>query len=139
MVVTGSEREAGAVEIVAGNGRVPALVGVTSLPELAALVERADVVVCGNTLPLHLADAMGTPVVGLYAGTDLESQWRPREVPSRLLRVETPCYPCYLIDCPIGQPCLDIAPEAVVAAVMELLSPADDVQVREPAATGGVR
>lgn len=118
LLVTGTEREAGLVERVAalaGGARV--LAGATALPEYAALIARAAAVVCGNTLPLHLADAVGTPVVALYAGTDLEEQWRPRATPARLLRRPTPCYPCYRFDCPFGQPCLEIAPDAVVAAV----------------------
>ena len=122
VVITGTAREA---ELV---GRVAALADgacvlaeATTLPEYAALVERAAAVVCGNTLPLHLADAVGTPVVALFAGTDLEEQWRPRSTPARLLRRPTPCYPCYRFDCPIGQPCLAIEPAEVVATVAALL------------------
>jgi ADP-heptose:LPS heptosyltransferase len=120
-VVTGTQREQALIDaVVAGSGAVACLAGM-SLATYAAVIEAASAVVCGNTLPLHLADAFGTPVVALYSGTDLESQWRPRTVPHRLLRVETPCHPCYLIECPIGQPCLDIAPETAVGAVLELV------------------
>lgn len=122
VLVTGSEREATAVGIVSSGGRLPSLVGATTLPEFAAIVGLAQGVICGNTLPLHLADAMGTPVVCLYSGTDLESQWAPRSVPSRCLRVETPCHPCYLFECPIGLPCLDIAPGDVVKAVCKVIA-----------------
>lgn len=97
------------------------LVGQSSLPEYAALIERAALVICNNTLPLHLADAVRTPVVALYSGTDLEEQWRPRTTLSRLLRQKTACHPCYLFTCPIGLPCLDIAPQTVVDAAEELL------------------
>lgn len=96
------------------------LAAATTLPEYAALIERAAVVTCGNTLPLHLADAVGTPVVALFARTDLEEQWCPRATPARLLRRPTPCYPCYRFDCPIGQPCLAVEPAEVVAAVTTL-------------------
>ena len=58
----------------------------------------------------------------LFSGTDYEEQWRPRTVRNRLLRRETPCHPCYLFECPIGLPCLDIAPEEVVAVVEEILA-----------------
>ncbi|NJN17414.1 MAG: glycosyltransferase family 9 protein [Oscillochloris sp.] len=97
------------------------LVGSTSFAEFAALVEGAAVVICGNTLPLHLADAVGTPVVGLYSGTDLESQWQPRVTAHTLLRQPTPCAPCYLFDCPIGLPCLAIPPNDVAVAALALL------------------
>jgi ADP-heptose:LPS heptosyltransferase len=123
VLVTGIDREAALIEtIMAQAPGARALVGGTELAEFAALVERAALVICGNTLPLHLADALGTPVLGLYSGTDYEGQWRPRVVPHRLLRQPTPCHPCYLFQCPIGLPCLDIEPAAVVAAAETLLA-----------------
>ncbi|MBK9714676.1 MAG: glycosyltransferase family 9 protein [Kouleothrix sp.] len=122
VLVTGVERERALVETVLA--RAPdarCLLGGTSLPEYAALVERAALVICGNTLPLHLADALMTPALALYSGTDYDEQWRPRFTRSRLLRRPTPCYPCYLFQCPIGQPCLDIEPEEVVEEAESLI------------------
>ena len=43
------------------------LVGRTSLKELLALIARADVVLCPDSGPAHMATAVGTPVIGLYA------------------------------------------------------------------------
>ncbi|MCU0491127.1 MAG: glycosyltransferase family 9 protein [Chloroflexaceae bacterium] len=129
VLVTGVGREAAAVETVLHHAPMAHnLLGGTTLAEYAALVERAALVICGNTLPLHLADALGTPVLGLYSGTDYESQWTPRVARHRLLRRPTPCHPCYLFQCPIGLPCLAIPPEEVVAAALELLA------AREPLA-----
>ena len=122
VVLTGTAREAEMIGRAAALATgVHMLVDATTLPEYAALIARAAVVVCGNTLPLHLADAVGTPIVALYSGTDLEEQWRPRAARARLLRRPTPCYPCYRFDCPIGQPCLAIEPDEVVAAVAALV------------------
>jgi ADP-heptose:LPS heptosyltransferase len=122
VLVTGVEPERAAVEEAAA-GVARALVGRTTLGELAALIEGASVVLCGNSLPLHLADAVGTPVVALYSGTDRETQWAPRFTRSRILRRDTTCHPCYLFECPIGLPCLDVDPAAVAAAALELLRP----------------
>ena len=132
LVVTGSERERDLLESVAGdNDAVPVLTDL-SIQEFAALIARASAVVCGNTLPLHLADATGTPVVALYSGTDLVSQWRPRFAPSRVLQRATDCAPCYRFTCPIGLPCLDVDPQEVVAAIEALvpLAPASTGQPR---------
>jgi ADP-heptose:LPS heptosyltransferase len=121
LVVTGSERERDLLESVAGdNDAIPVLTDL-SIQEFAALIARASAVVCGNTLPLHLADATGTPVVALYSGTELISQWGPRFTPSRVLQRATDCAPCYRFTCPIGLPCLDIDPEEVVAAIEALV------------------
>lgn len=144
VIVTGTERERATVEaVVAAAHPTPLahLIGGTTLPEYAALISTAVVVVCGNTLPMHLADATRTPAVVLYSGTDLESQWRPRATRAVLLRQPTPCHPCYRFDCPIGLPCLDIAPETVLAATEALTKPATDAasEVRAFAATSPVR
>jgi ADP-heptose:LPS heptosyltransferase len=123
VLVTGTAREQ---ELMAKMrqcaGDFPLLLGETTLSEYAALVERAALVICNNTLPLHLADAAQTPVLSLYSGTDYEEQWQPRVTRARLLRRETPCHPCFLFECPIGQPCLDITPAEVVTAAEELLA-----------------
>jgi ADP-heptose:LPS heptosyltransferase len=122
LVVTGSERERDLLEIVVGdNDAIPVFTDL-SMQEFAALVAQASAVVCGNTLTMHLADATRTPVVALFSGTDLVSQWTPRFAPSRLLQRATDCAPCYRFTCPIGLPCLDVDPEEVVAAV-EALAP----------------
>jgi ADP-heptose:LPS heptosyltransferase len=131
LIVTGSERERDLLEIVAGDGGAIPILTDLSIEEFAALVARASAVACGNTLPLHLADATGTPVVALYSGTDLISQWRPRFAPSRVLQRATDCAPCYRFTCPIGLPCLDVDPEEVVAAI-EALAPLAPVPTFDP-------
>jgi ADP-heptose:LPS heptosyltransferase len=97
------------------------LIGVTSLPQLAALIADTQLVLTNNTSTMHLADATRTPSVIMFAGTEYESQWRPRHGPSRLLRQPTTCSPCYAFTCPYHLECLDIPPEQVVAAGLELL------------------
>ncbi len=135
VLVTAVEREADLVAEIARHAPAAAcLVGGTTLSEYAALVDEAVLVICGNTLPLHLADALETPVLGLYSGTDYEEQWRPRYTRSRLLRRPTACHPCYLFTCPIGMPCLDIPPEEVVEVAEALIANqpsnrANDVQL----------
>jgi ADP-heptose:LPS heptosyltransferase len=80
---------------------------------------------------MHLADATDTPVVALYAGTDEISQWRPRRAPARILQNPVPCSPCYLFECPIGTPCLDISPTDVIHHIEALVTPVDVLAPRE--------
>lgn len=100
------------------------LIGDTSVPELAALVANARLVLANDSLVMHLADATRSPSVVLYSGTEYESQWQPRHSPHRLLRRPTPCSPCYAFNCPYNLECLDIPPEEVVAAGLALLQSA---------------
>jgi ADP-heptose:LPS heptosyltransferase len=122
VLVTGVEREEHLLtEVQQQAPTVSYLLGQISLPEYAALLARAALVICNDTLPMHLADAVRTPEVVLFSGTDCEEQWRPRSTPARLMRRPTPCHPCYLFECPIGLPCLDIPPEEVVEVAETLL------------------
>lgn len=122
VLVTGVEREAALLHEVQQNApNVSILREKMTLAQYAALIERAALVICNDTLPMHLADALCTPEVVLFSGTDYEEQWRPRSTVARLLRRPTPCHPCYLFECPIGLPCLDITPEEVVAEAETLL------------------
>jgi ADP-heptose:LPS heptosyltransferase len=125
VVIVGTEREVALAEVVVDAcPRAVSLAGRTTFPELAAVVARASLVLCGNSATLHLADAFRRPVVALYSGTDRESEWGPRSAPARLLRIETFCAPCRRFDCPYAMACLDIEPDRVVEAALDLISPA---------------
>lgn len=97
------------------------LIGKTSLAELAALIEGAGLVLTNNTSVMHIADASQTLMVVLFAGTEQISQWHPRHSTNRLLNRSTICSPCYAMTCSYQMQCLDIEPEEVVRAGLELL------------------
>ncbi|MFD1542992.1 glycosyltransferase family 9 protein [Nonomuraea guangzhouensis] len=79
VVVTGKEREL--IAYVAHDVAVD-LGGRTTLSQLAALIERAGVLVAGNTGTAHLAAVVGTPAVSLFAPRSLlSSRWAPYGVP----------------------------------------------------------
>lgn len=73
------------------------LAGQLSLGELAALIARADLVISNNSGPAHLAAALGTPVVDLYALTN--PQHTPWRVPARVLNHDVPCRNCLTDQC----------------------------------------
>ncbi|MFI7434779.1 HAD-IIIA family hydrolase [Micromonospora haikouensis] len=119
VVVTGGPDERELTAEVAAAGSVH-LGGRTSLADLASVLARADCVVVGNTGPAHLAAAVGTPVVSLFAPTVPFGQWAPYRVP--LVRVGdagAACRDTRASVCPIaGHPCLaGVDPAEVVAAV----------------------
>jgi ADP-heptose:LPS heptosyltransferase len=124
VVFTGDAAERDLVEgvraIMAVRSR--SLAGQLSLAELGALIEAADLVICNNTGPAHIAAAVGTPVVDLYALTN--PQHTPWQVESRVLFHDVPCRNCYKSVCPTGgHECLrGVPPERVAAAARELLA-----------------
>ncbi|MCG1053587.1 glycosyltransferase family 9 protein [Mycetohabitans sp. B5] len=123
VAVTGSAAESELVDAVcarAGKRAVP-LAGRLSLGEMGALVGAADVLITNNSGPAHLAAAVGTPVVDLYALTN--PQHTPWRVPHRVLSADVPCKYCYRSECSEpGHPCLTgVGVDEVVAAARSLL------------------
>jgi len=122
VVVTGSPQECELTGRVAAPGATD-LGGRTSLAELTRVLAGAACVVVGNTGPAHLAAAVGTPVVSLFAPTVEFGQWAPYRVPLvRLGTADAPCRGTRATECPVpGHPCLtDVDPADVVAAVATL-------------------
>ena len=86
VVVTGGPDErALTAEVAAGAPGALDLGGRTGLPELSAVLAGADAVVVGNTGAAHLAAAVGTPVVSLFAPVVPAVRWRPYRVRQVLL------------------------------------------------------
>ncbi len=97
------------------------------LPVFAALVARAAVALTNNSGGLHLADALGTPVVVTYSGTERRGDVAPRSVPAEVLSVPVPCSPCRQLTCPFHLECLDVTSTDVARAVLRLAAPARGV------------
>jgi ADP-heptose:LPS heptosyltransferase len=124
VVVTGSPTEQELTAFVAGTSGID-LGGETDLPGLAAVIAGAGAIVVGNTGPAHLAAAVGTPVLSLYAPTVPAVRWRPWMVPHELLYVDVPCAGCRARVCPVaGHPCLGGVQVADAIAALERLAPA---------------
>ncbi|MCD2191028.1 glycosyltransferase family 9 protein [Actinomycetospora soli] len=130
VVVTGSPAETALTAEVAGTDGLD-LGGATSFTQLAAVLRDAAAVVVGNTGPAHLAAAVGTPVVSLFAPVVPAVRWAPYGVPHVLLGdQEAPCRGSRARICPVpGHPCLtSVGAADVVRAVSSLVSgsrPAD--------------
>lgn len=122
VVVTGGRAERALTSRVSAAGGID-LGGATDLSGLAAVLDGAECVIAPNTGTAHLAAAVGTPVVSLFAPVVPAARWVPHGVPTVLLGDQAAgCADSRAVDCPIpGHPCLDgIAPAAVVAAVDRL-------------------
>jgi ADP-heptose:LPS heptosyltransferase len=124
VAVTGAPSERALTAFVAGPPRpeVRDLGGTTDLRGLAAVLAAADAAVIGNTGPAHLAAAVGTPVVSLFAPTVPAVRWRPWRVPHALLHIDVECAGCRARECPVpGHPCLaGVSAEEAEAAVARL-------------------
>ncbi|MDP8911596.1 MAG: glycosyltransferase family 9 protein [Actinomycetota bacterium] len=134
VVVTGTAAERELTAAVAGSrsANVLDLGGRTDVAGLAEVLARADALVVGNTGPAHLAAAVGTPVVSLFAPVVPATRWRPWRVPHELLGdQDAPCKDSRARVCPVpGHPCLnDVSVDDVVAAVERLARARDSEPV----------
>ena len=116
-----AERELAAA-IIAGATHQPVdLVGRTSLRELAALLAISDLVICQDSGPMHIAAALGKPVVALFGPTS-PARTGPYCPAARVVTLSLECAPCYSRTCPFGhQRCLrDLEVDRVLRAVREI-------------------
>lgn len=74
------------------------LVGKTNLRQLAALLEKADLVIANDSGPMHLAAALARPLVALYGPTN-PLRTGPYARPNSVIRLDIPCSPCYSRHC----------------------------------------
>jgi lipopolysaccharide heptosyltransferase II len=136
IVLTGSESDRPLVEHVASrlqNRRLLNLAGALDLVTLAAVLSRLDLLITGDTGPMHLASAMQTPLVALFGPSD-PRRYGPTSRRQHVLRVDLWCSPCGQVRLPPSRcrghvpDCMDgIQVDRVVEAALDLLDqPAAD-------------
>jgi ADP-heptose:LPS heptosyltransferase len=128
LVVVGSSAEAKMIQpvlqVVRENlyANIYSLVEKTTLPELAAIIRQASLTIANNSISMHFADVFGRPMVILHSESEMAKQWMPRNALARLLSRPAICSRCNHGECPNGINCLDVRPEEVAIAALELLS-----------------
>jgi lipopolysaccharide heptosyltransferase II len=100
IVLTGSSNDRSLVDAARraiADDAVIDLTGQLDLVSLAAILERLDLYITGDTGPMHLAAAVGTPVVAIFGPSD-PARYAPRA--ARVVRIDLPCSPCNRIRLP---------------------------------------
>jgi ADP-heptose:LPS heptosyltransferase len=102
-------------------GNVHSLVGKITLPELAALIRGAKLTITNKSAAMYIAEVFTSPMIVLHPGADTPSSWHPRSTSARVLSRPASCSLCQESDCWSGMKCLDIRPEEVAIATLEML------------------
>ena len=128
VVLTAAPQESGFIDQVLGKtaSKPMNLAGKLSLKELGALTARARLFIGVDSMPMHLAAAMGTPTIALF-GPSNEEQWAPWNVEQRIVTTTHSCRPCGVDGCGGSKvsECLTLLPvDAVHAAAREILAKA---------------
>ena len=129
VLVTGADDERELVERILARVRPEhrpatlAMAGVLSFPNLCALIQGADLTITNNTGPMHIAAAVKTPVIAMFALTNPPEQWGPWHVLHRQMYHDVSCRICYSRICPYQHECLRlVSPQMVVDAAVGLLA-----------------
>lgn len=120
LLMGGKGEEALGVEIANRMGSQPiVLSGKTSIRELMSILRRCAVLVTNDTGPMHMAQALGVPVVAIFGSTDPEATGLSGEGQS-VIRTHVRCSPCLLRACPIDHRCMTgVSTDQVMTAVMK--------------------
>ena len=102
--------------------RVVNLAGVTSLRQLTSLISLCDVLLTNDSGPMHIADALGTPIVALFGSTS-EVVTGPYRSSGVVIHKHVDCSPCYQRTCPIDFRCMKrIEADEVYGAIQKVLA-----------------
>jgi len=126
-VLIGGEAEKERLEEIsaAAEGKAKVLAGVLSIAELAVLIARANLLISVDTGPLHLAGAVGTPVVGLFGRSDYRI-WGPRGPRDFVLHHKQDCWPCYKRECEHHRCMANLEAQEVIEVALKILSTSQD-------------
>lgn len=114
------EKEMAQTVVRAGGSGVFNLAGKTNLKQLAAVVKLCHGFVANDTGPLHLAAALGVPVIGLFGSSD-PAATAPRGRYARVSYKNVPCSPCLKRFCPTDFKCMtSITPEEILSLIEEI-------------------
>jgi heptosyltransferase-1 len=108
------DRELARQALVGAGQAIHDLAGRTSLREAMAVIERAKVAVGPDTGLMHIAAALGTPVISLWGATE-PRRTGPFGFGDLAIRGQAPCVPCYQKTCPIGRICMQSITTAQIA------------------------
>jgi ADP-heptose:LPS heptosyltransferase len=105
------------------RARVADLTGRTGFARTAALLAAVDVVVSSDSGPMHIADAVGVPMVAIFSTHNHPGVWSPVNPRSIMIYHEIECGPCFLPVCPVGNRCMkNITPDEVYDALERKLA-----------------
>ncbi len=105
------------------QGRVVNLAGKCSLPQLGGWLQAMDLAIANDSGPMHMAAAVGTPVLAIFGPTD-SSRTGPYGSAHKVIKSKLDCQPCFFRKCALNSDaCMHaVTPEMVVAAALEMLA-----------------
>lgn len=112
---------------------VVSAVGETTIPELAALLEASNLLITGDTGPMHIAAAVGTPVVALFLASAIPWETGPYQEGSIVVVPQISCHPCSpILRCSRPDCHSQISPELVAKLALRRLNTEPLTNIQSP-------
>lgn len=118
----GAAEIAYAATLAEGRPGVVNMAGRADWATFVAIIAGAEAVICPDTVTGHIAAEVATPVISLFTGTNNAHQWAPNAARGRVLVSGVACQPCHRVGCEVMACVRDISPDAVVAALKDVLA-----------------
>lgn len=123
VVMIGSKKELPIIEAIASGVNSPNVciaAGKTNIPQLAAMLEKSDILVTGDTGPMHMSVAVGTPVVSMFLASAYGFETGPYSEGNIVLQPVIGCGPCNPNKPCAGLECHDTIPPELIAKLVEM-------------------
>ncbi|HTK81397.1 MAG TPA: glycosyltransferase family 9 protein [Bacteroidota bacterium] len=128
MITWGPGEEEDALRIRSLMNSEATIIPRTSLKQLGALLKRASVLVTNDSGPMHIAAAVGTPILAIFGPTNPELQGPYNVINEIVTHQQLVCLGCNFTRCPIGNPCMEsLEVNDVFSTFMNLMS-----KIRKP-------
>lgn len=132
LVFWGPGEEEDARQVLAGIGRGAVMTPASTLKQLGSLLKRCSVLVTNDSGPMHIAAALGVPVVAIFGPTVPRLQGPVFTESVVVQNLDLDCLGCSYTVCPIGNPCMvDLPVGKVYAALQELMNALKNNSQRE--------
>jgi len=115
IIIVGSKDEHGLAQTIASHMEHPPIIlsGKTTVSQLAGVIHYASLFVSNDSGPMHVANSLKVPTVGIFGPTDPQLTG-PYQQPSSVVKKDIDCWPCRYRECPTGHRCMeDISAEDV--------------------------
>lgn len=102
--------------------RIDDMVSQSGLARTAALLQLCAAAVCTDSGPMHMADAVGIPLVALFSSKNHVAVWEPVGPRASVCNYPIDCGPCFQSTCPIGNRCMEQISAAEALAALQAVS-----------------
>ncbi len=122
ILMWGTDAEKSECEFIKSKTENSYIIPPAGIKYLAAFLKRCDAVICNDSGPMHIANAIGVPVLAIFGPTKPELQGPYSNKNLTIVNENIDCLGCQLLDCKIGNICMtELSKEKIISKFRELI------------------